>query len=274
MPTGTSMAYVGGSHGQYPLPKATGGYRPHQQRPAKAAGLDWSALRPACSSCGTRSSEINRNGLCPGCDTPTPTPAPQPAPVAAPARAKRTPIATGHVGRPHGYNSGTNVAAIRRLYLDDQLSIPQVAEATGHAKGTVRRVLLDSGITLRDDRRTRCGGKPTHIDDETAAQVRDLYINQRLTIMQTAKKIGRSHKFVARVMRAHGIEPRPDASAGAGHRVDGAGTLKAHLADLGATSRQVKDWALTQGLITEIHRGLPPARLVEAYADAHQDVAS
>lgn len=54
------------------------------------------------------------------------------------------------------------------------------------------------------------------------------------------------------------------------------GRLKQRLVDLGVTSRQVKDWALGQGLIHELSVGLPPARLVDAYAAAHpsQGVAS
>lgn len=41
------------------------------------------------------------------------------------------------------------------------------------------------------------------------------------------------------------------------------------LEQLGVTSRQVKEWALANGLIDEIKRGRIGAHLVDAYAEAH-----
>jgi hypothetical protein len=44
---------------------------------------------------------------------------------------------------------------------------------------------------------------------------------------------------------------------------------KQRLTDLGVSSLEVKEWALGEGLIYGIEVGLPPARLVDAYAAAH-----
>lgn len=49
------------------------------------------------------------------------------------------------------------------------------------------------------------------------------------------------------------------------------------LEQLGLTARQVKDWAVTQGLLERVCRGRVAHELIEAYADAHaprQDWAS
>jgi hypothetical protein len=42
------------------------------------------------------------------------------------------------------------------------------------------------------------------------------------------------------------------------------------LDDLGVSAREVKDWALAQGLLSEVVRGRVPREVASAYADAHQ----
>lgn len=97
---------------------------------------------------------------------------------------------------------------VTRLYTDEQLTCPQIAEKLGISVVTTRRRLIESGITMRDDRATHSGW---------------------------------------------------------GHR-----NLKRRMDQLGVTSRQIKDWALEQGLITEILVGSPKAHLIEAYANAQR----
>jgi hypothetical protein len=45
--------------------------------------------------------------------------------------------------------SAIDESALRRLYLDENRSIPDIAEAVGASRSTVRRWLLRSGVSLR-----------------------------------------------------------------------------------------------------------------------------
>lgn len=73
MVTGASLAYVAGS-GHIPIPLATDQPRrtAHEPTRPKPTGLDWDALRPTCTSCSTKSSEV-LNGRCPTCRGVKPT---------------------------------------------------------------------------------------------------------------------------------------------------------------------------------------------------------
>jgi len=71
-------------------------------------------------------------------------------------------------------------------------------------------------------------------------------------------------------MRRYEIPARPDAFTSEGHpRTDNAGALKAQIVALGVSSLQIKTWALHQGLIEKVTRGVPSQATVDAYAAAH-----
>jgi hypothetical protein len=83
MVTGTSVHYVSATGtGHIPLPRGDNQPRrtAHAPQPPRPTGLDWDALKPTCSSCGTKSSELVET-RCPTCRgvTPTKTPRAKPA---------------------------------------------------------------------------------------------------------------------------------------------------------------------------------------------------
>jgi hypothetical protein len=146
MPTGASVGYIGGA-GHVPLPAAGAGYRAaHTPTQRKPNGLDWAALRPKCTTCGTPSSEL-RDSLCPACTTPTPVVA-----TSTPATTGPTSSATD------GRSAHVNGAEIIRLYTSGK-TIPEIRAHLGHVPTTIRNVLVDAGVELRDDRKNR-GPRP------------------------------------------------------------------------------------------------------------------
>ena len=71
--------------------------------------------------------------------------------------------------------------------------------------------------------------------------------------------------------------PGPKAPAKKPRKQEGPNVVQQRLAELGVTTRTVKEWGITQGLITEIKRGRIGITLVDAYAAAHassQEAAS
>lgn len=133
-------------------------------------------------------------------------------------------------GRQHGTATGTtpqkrqarrtgshrvDTAAICRAYLVDKKTIREVADTLGHSKSTIRQVLLDEGVTLRDDRKTRSGGR-NRIEaypDELVAAVRTRYLDHQMTQGQVAADLDISVKVVQNVMARHDIPARPSAVA-------------------------------------------------------------
>lgn len=72
MVTGAPVGYVAGN-GHLPIPLADGPYRrAHTPRTPKPTGLDWDALKPTCTGCSEKSSEV-LDGLCPTCRGVKPT---------------------------------------------------------------------------------------------------------------------------------------------------------------------------------------------------------
>lgn len=204
---------------------------------------------------------------------PPPTPAAEPAPgvpenagasdrpnsAADPTpQPRRTPRRTTSLAVP------LDVDDLVRRYQAGQ-SAPDLARALKTTPKRIRAVLDDAGIPRRDDRTLKSGGRPREYDEHTVNQVRDLYVQQRLSRTEVARRLDLPLKTVVTIMGRHDIAARKGMS---GAR-DGAKSLKQTMTDRGITSRQVKDWALTQGLISQIARGLPTASLVEGYLAAH-----
>lgn len=114
MPTGKSMAYVSGGDRMPPLTPVV-----YAEPRPKRTGHDWPPHNPT--------------------DPREPT---MPTTRLAPSEPARAAYRGRH---PH-------VATMIRLYVDDGLSAPAVAEAMGIAAKTVRTHLKRAGIDLRDDR--------------------------------------------------------------------------------------------------------------------------
>lgn len=162
------------------------------------------------------------------------------------------------------------LAEAQRLYLEEELSIPDIAPRIGSTTSTVRKQLKAAGTPMRDDRSTHSGGVAKTYDPTFIDAVRRLYLDEHLTIAQVAERLYTTPKVVGTVMRRHNIPSRPDAFTSEGHpHRDNAGALKAQIRALDVTSLQIKTWALHQGLIERITRGVPKQALVDAYATAH-----
>lgn len=164
-----------------------------------------------------------------------------------------------------------DVAEARRLYVDEKLTAPQIAERLGSTPAGIRRALRANGVEMRDDRKGHSGTKPRQYPPEMVDAVRHLYLDELLTIDAVAERLATTHKIVATIMRRHDIPRRPDAFHPSSPRRDNSVALKARMVELGVTSRQVKEWAITEGLIEDLRVGLPSAVLVNAYVAAHEE---
>ncbi len=158
-------------------------------------------------------------------------------------------------------------------YTDLGMLIGDIETKRGRSRVWIRRVLDKHGIPRIDERSLNSGGKPRVYDDATVAEVARLYQDEGLSRREVATRAGLPYKTVVTIMSHLGIQARPAASTpGLYPGVDRATGLKQQIADLGVTPREIKAWALREGLILSIAVGLPPARLVTAYADAHPDL--
>ena len=87
------------------------------------------------------------------------------------------------------------------LYVGQELTIRDCAKSLGIHEAAVRRRLKKLGITIRPPTRRL-------ISDISNEQVVDLYCNQRLSLEQTAMKLGRSMGFVRGRLKVLGIASR------------------------------------------------------------------
>jgi hypothetical protein len=74
-------------------------------------------------------------------------------------------------------------AQLRRLYVDDGLTIAEVAAAVGVAHGTVHQWLIDAGI----DRRASPSARRGDLDDD---HIRRRYVEADLTATELAAELG------------------------------------------------------------------------------------
>jgi hypothetical protein len=137
-------------------------------------------------------------------------------------------------------------------------TLAQIAAQHGVSGPTIARCLDDHGVARR--------GAPVKHTPELIDDVRRLYLEEGLTKVEVAARIGHSAKVVEHVMAAHGIPSRP---AVARKPVDHSIGLRQRIAELGTSSREIKTWALDHGLIDHVAVGLPARRLVDAYEAAH-----
>lgn len=275
MPTGSSIAYVAGN-GHLPIPTTSDLLyrRSHQPQQAKPQGLDWSALAPTCGSCTNRSSEVGADGLCPACR------APAPAAVAPPVKPKPAPKKKPKAPRPHpavkqanrftGPRPGTDTDAIQASYAAGN-TISAVARLTGHCRNTVRRVLLEADVELRDDRATNGGLNKIDRAPEFLAEVRRLYVDQHYSLAEIGRQVHISQRTAKTLLEQQGIVLRPSAATPKKEGPAPQTTLRERIADLGVTSSDIKAWAVREGHLLSSQPGIPPARVVDAYAAAHSE---
>jgi transposase len=191
---------------------------------------------------------------------PTPRPVTRPAAQAGPRLAAAT--------RP-----APDAAGIVRDYVEDGMTIPQIARQRGHSTRTVRDLLKATpGVVMRDDRSTHSGGRNKIADDpRVVAAIRRLYVDEGLTQRQVAERLQLTYQVVRRVMQANGIEARPPASvAGHGSARPGTSTLarlRQAIEDAGLTARTLREWAAAHGIDVPT-TGLPGWDVLNAYLAA------
>jgi hypothetical protein len=100
-------------------------------------------------------------------------------------------------------------AALRRLYVDEYRTLPQVAAHLGVSGPRVRAAMVAAGIPLRPARR-RADRPP--LPPLTAEQLTDLYVHQGLTAREIAAMFGGSANWVLAALETRGIPRRPGGS--------------------------------------------------------------
>lgn len=155
-----------------------------------------------------------------------------------------------------------------RLYVEDRLTIPQVAERLRISHRTVRRNLLAQGVTLRDDRKGHTGGQNARTNDPSfVAQAVRAY-QGGLSVQAVAYAIGTGPRQVRAALTLAGVEVVPQRSRLAG--INGATQLADRLRRNGATTAQVRAWARRHGHDVPVF-GPTPAHLVDAYLQQRQE---
>jgi hypothetical protein len=92
-----------------------------------------------------------------------------------------------------------DVAEMRRLYVDEQLTTEEIADLAGTSSGTVWKRLVDENVQMRPR-----GVKPRLSD----AELRHMYIDQRLSTSQIAERTGMSTSGVTAALQRAGIPRR------------------------------------------------------------------
>jgi hypothetical protein len=157
-----------------------------------------------------------------------------------------------------------DVAEMRRLYVDEELTTYEIANLAGTSSGTVWKRLVDAGVQMRPR-----GVKPRLSDDE----LRHLYVDQRLSTVQIAERTGMSTSGVTAALQRAGIPRR-----GAGVLMVDDETLRRLYvherldAELLAASFDVPTWTVRRRLSAAgIQRpAAPPAGFVPAETELHR----
>lgn len=161
-------------------------------------------------------------------------PTPEEAAVTAPTPAAPKPGPTGRPLTPPGPTAGPrkpiDAAGIVREYVEDRMTIPEIARRRGHSPATVRRLLKATpGVVMRDDRATHSGGQNVaaeHDDPQVVETVRRLYVDEGMTQAQVAQEARLTLKVVQRIMRDHDIPARPAAHVSKSATTNGTGRKK------------------------------------------------
>lgn len=163
------------------------------------------------------------------------------------------------------------IEAVRARYVDQQMTQDQVADALGLTPKVVQTAMVKGGIPAREsaiERSARGVGHPLKIPYADHPSITRRY-QEGESAPAIAATYGVTPTSIYQVLRKHGVTKRHRQKSLAQSGNHYASTLREQLTDLGITSHQVKTWALHNGLLDRITRGLPSQRLLEAYAEAH-----
>jgi hypothetical protein len=94
---------------------------------------------------------------------------------------------------------------LRELYVDQHLTLAQVAARLGCSNRRVAARLAAAGVALRAAGRPASSPAPPPLDE---AQPHELYVDQQLTIAEVATRVGSSDTRVAAALKQHGIPRR------------------------------------------------------------------
>lgn len=130
---------------------------------------------------------------------------------------------------------------LRRLYIDEQLIITEIAGRLDVPRHRVRDGLSAAGIPTHRGRRRNA---------ITAAQLQELYVDEELSVAELATRLHVSAVRVRAALRRHGIAPRPRAHA----------QLPAFAVDAETLRRMHVDGRLNDDEIAA-HYGVPPYRV-------------
>jgi len=145
-----------------------------------------------------------------------------------------------------------DVDELKRLYVDEGLSIQQVVDRTGVKRQTVSRRLRAAGVALRPS-----GGEANRFDLDID-ELKRLHIDEQLTLAQIGKRLGIQGATVAAHLRRAGVEVRPTKHTGGRPRAT---------VDVAEAVRLYVDEQLPVAKVAEqvgVHPGVVRARLIEA----------
>ena len=95
---------------------------------------------------------------------------------------------------------------LRQLYVDEGRTVTETAAAFGVRRSLVIRELGLAGIAARSAHERRPRDARLGVTREALVQ---LYVEDRLSVVETARTLGVSTEYLAKQMRAHGIAKRP-----------------------------------------------------------------
>ena len=162
---------------------------------------------------------------------------------------------------------------IIRLYVDEGLTLRELAAHQRVDSTRIRKLLVDHGVRI-----VSIGERSTRIDVD---QVRQLYVNDRLTIPQVAKKLKLSPSGVRNAMNRHGIPTRTaiplnvSRSALEGHLGDGLSNeeiAKLYGVNTWRVTKLKRDHGLRRPNAAPVHEAPPAAELKQKYLAEQQSI--
>lgn len=89
---------------------------------------------------------------------------------------------------------------VRELYHEQGLTQAEIAERFGCHRKTILRQMREMGVRTKHEKRDRPW--------EDEATMRELYLEKRLSLSETARRLGASSETIGRWLQNHGIETR------------------------------------------------------------------
>jgi transcriptional regulator with XRE-family HTH domain len=158
---------------------------------------------------------------------------------------------------------------VRRLYVDEHLTQQQVADRLGLTLKVIQTAMERGQIEARESASALSQRGIGHVSKIPRDQHQSIV--DRYRAGEPAPAIARDFDVtpssIYPILDAHGITERHGHRSTPGH--DGAAGLKARIRSLAVPVSDIKAWAVRQGLLEMVGPGLPPARVVDAYVEAH-----